>query len=408
VTRPNRFPCGCPLVVILAFCMLILSACSTFDHRSAVPEREKHDAKILGIPNARLFHDQVAEITFELEESLIREGKALGIKRGGVLPTAHFLSLSGGGDNGAFGAGLLVGWTAHGDRPQFKIVTGVSTGALIAPFAFLGPEYDGALTDVYTNIEPARIYEKRFLPAAALTDDALSDSSPLYQTISNYIDDKMLARIGTEYEKGRLLFIQTTNLDAGQPVRWNIGAIAASGHPGALDLIRHILLASAAIPAAFPPVMFDVEANGKTYQELHVDGGAVSQAFLLPPTVDLQEVRKEAGYHRKSAVAYVIRNSRLRTDYSDVDKLTLPIAGKAVSTMINYNGIGDLYRMYVVTQRDGVGFNLAYIDDAFQADHKEDFDQSYMRALYRYAYEKAARGYEWKHEPPDLAAGKKH
>jgi predicted patatin/cPLA2 family phospholipase len=408
VTRTNEFERVRLQPTALAICMSILSACSSFDHRSAVPEKEKHDATVLGIPNARLYHDQVAKITYELEESLIREGRALGVKPGGVLPTGYYLSLSGGGDNGAFGAGLLSGWTAHGDRPMFKIVTGVSTGALIAPFAFLGPDYDGALTDVYTNIEPSNIYEERFLPTAALTEDALSDSTPLYETISRYIDEKMFAKIAVEYAKGRLLFIQTTNLDAGQPVRWNIGAIAASGRPGALDLFRHILLASAAIPAAFPPVMFDVDVNGKSYQELHVDGGAVSQAFLLPPTVDLQEVRKEAGYHRKSAIAYFIRNSRLRTEYSDVDRLTLPIAGKAVSTMINYNGIGDLYRMYVVTQRDGVGFNLAYIDDAFRAEHKVDFDQTYMRALFRYAYEKAAGGYGWEHEPPGLATRKRH
>jgi hypothetical protein len=385
---------------------LLLSACSSFDHRSAVPEREKHDATVLGIPNARLFHDQTAQIALEMEEALVREGKALGVKRGGILPTAHFLSLSGGGDNGAFGAGLLAGWTVHGDRPKFKLVTGVSTGALIAPFAFLGSEYDAALTDVYTNIDPTKVYQKRFILAGALTEDALTDSKPLYETISHYVDEKMLARIAAEYAKGRLLFIQTTNLDAGQPIRWNIGAIAASGHPGALDLFRHILLASAAIPAAFPPVMFDVEANGKSYQELHVDGGAVSQAFLLPPTLNLHEVREKAGYRRKDAVAYFIRNSRLRTEYSDVEKLTLPIAGKAVSTMINYNGIGDLYRMYVVTQRAGASFNLAYVDDGFEAEHKEDFDQDYMRALYRYAYDKAANGYSWEQEPPGLAAGK--
>jgi len=229
------------------------------------------------------------------------------------LPTAYMLSLSGGGDNGAFGAGLLVGWTAHGDRPKFKLVTGVSTGALIAPLVFLGPEYDAALTDVYTNIDPSKIYEKRFV-LAALTEDALSDTTPLYETISRFIDATMIAKIAAEYEKGRLLLIQTTDLDAGRPVQWNIGAIAASGNPRALDLIRHILLASASIPAAFPPVMFDVEANGKPYQEMHVDGGAVSQAFLIPPSVNLRVARARTGYQRKGVVAYIIRNSRLTTE----------------------------------------------------------------------------------------------
>jgi predicted patatin/cPLA2 family phospholipase len=318
------------------------------------------------------------------------------------LPTAYLLSLSGGGDNGAFGAGLLAGWTAHGNRPKFKLVTGVSTGALIAPFAFLGPAYDAALTDVYTNINPSRIYEKRFI-TAALIEDALSDTTLLYQTIAHYIDEQMLARIAAEYEKGRLLIIQTTDLDAGRPVLWNIGAIAASGNPRALDLIRRILRASASIPAAFPPVMFDVEVNGKPYQEMHVDGGAVSQAFLVPPTVNIRVAQEKAGYRRSGVVAYIIRNSRLRTDWSDVERQTLSIAQKAVSTMINYNGVSDLYRMYLVTQRAGAAFNLAYIGDDFHAEHKEEFDQAYMRALYSYAYDKAAQGYPWQHAPPGFA-----
>ena len=161
------------------------------------------------------------------------------------------------------------------------------------------------------------------------------------------------------------------------------------------------------IPAAFPPVMCDVEANGKPYQEMHVDGGAVSQAFLVPPTVNIHVAQEKAGYRRNTVVAYVIRNSRLKTEWSDVERQTLSIAQKAVSTMINYNGVGDLYRMYLVTQRAGASFNLAYISDDFDAEHKEDFDQTYMRALYRYAYEKSERGYPWEHAPPGFA-GKGH
>jgi Helix-turn-helix of DDE superfamily endonuclease len=264
------------------------------------------------------------------------------------------------------------------------------------------PEYDAALTDVYTNINPSKVYEERFI-VAALTEDALSDTAPLYETISHYVDEKMLAKIAAEYNKGRLLLIQTTDLDAGQPVLWNIGAIAASGDPRALDVVRHILLASASIPAAFPPVMFDVEADGKPYQEMHVDGGAVSQAFLVPPSLNVHAARERAGYRRSASVAYIIRNSRLKTDWSDVERRTLSIAQRAVSTLINYNGVGDLYRMYLTTQRAGASFNLAYISDDFQAEHKEEFDQNYMRALYRYAYDKAATGYPWQHAPPGFA-----
>jgi predicted patatin/cPLA2 family phospholipase len=403
IGKSNSLPRGLALVGMLAISIFLLSACSTFQRHSAVPPSDRHDVTALGVPNARFFVDQPAAMSAEQERALAREAKTLGISRGGTLPAAYLLSLSGGGDNGAFGAGLLAGWTAHGDRPKFKLVTGVSTGALIAPFAFLGPEYDAALTDVYTNTDPSKIYEKRLI-IAALTEDALSDTAPLFETISRYVDANLLAKIAAEYEKGRLLLIQTTDLDAGQPVLWNIGAIAASGDPRALDVVRHVLLASASIPGAFPPVMFDVEVDGKPYQEMHVDGGAVSQAFLVPPSLNVHAARERAGYRRSASVAYIIRNSRLRTDWSDVERQTLSIAQKAVSTMINYNGVGDLYRMYLTTERARASFNLAYIGDDFQAEHKEEFDQSFMRALYRYAYDKAAKGYPWQHAPPGFAA----
>jgi predicted patatin/cPLA2 family phospholipase len=383
-----------------------LAACGSVT-RTPVPAAARDDATVLGLPNARFFVTDAAGMAAEQQRALDREAKALGVPKGGELPTAYLLSLSGGGDNGAFGAGLLTGWTRHGDRPKFKLVTGVSTGALIAPFAFLGPDYDAALVDVYTNITPAHVYEKRFLPYAALAQDALSDSAPLYQTISRHLDEAMLARIAEEYGKGRILLIQTTDLDAGRPVIWNIGAIAASGHPKSADMIRHILLASASIPAAFPPVLFDVEVGGVAYQEMHVDGGAVSQAFLVPPSLNTRATLERSGYRRKGTIAYLIRNSRLTTEYTDVEQTTLPIAEKAVSTMINYNGVGDLYRMYLITQRAGASFNLAYIDPQFQAPHPQEFDQTYMRALYRYAYDKAAGGYPWAKAPPGFApAGK--
>jgi hypothetical protein len=394
-------------VSLLTAAALLLGSCASVAPRAVVPPAERKSTSVLGLPNARFHIDEPAAMAAEQALALNREAAALGVAKGGVLPPAHLLSLSGGGDNGAFGAGLLAGWTTHGDRPKFKLVTGVSTGALIAPFAFLGPEYDAALTDVYTNINPSRVYEKRFLPFAALAQDALSDSAPLYQTISHYLDEAMLSRIAVEYGKGRLLLIQTTDLDAGRPAIWNIGAIAASGHPRAAEFIRHILLASASIPAAFPPVLFDVEANGKEYQELHVDGGAVSQAFLVPPSLNTRTALDRSGYKRKSTVAYIIRNSRLTTEWTDVEQTTLPIAEKAVSTMINYNGVGDLYRMYLVTQRAGAAFNVAYVGEDFQAPHPEEFDQTFMRALYRYGYDKALKGYPWEHAPPGFQANKR-
>ena len=174
----------------------------------------------------------------------------------------NYLAVSGGGDNGAFGAGLMNGWTETGTRPEFKMVTGVSTGALIAPFAFLGPDYDAALREVYTTMTPEKVYRARGL-SAALFDDAMADTTPLAEMIAKYADQKMFDAIAREYQKGRLLLIGTTDLDAQRPVIWNIGAIAASGHPEALELFRKILRASAAIPGAFQPVLIDVEIDGQ-------------------------------------------------------------------------------------------------------------------------------------------------
>jgi hypothetical protein len=329
--------------------------------------------------------------------------KARNITDPSRLPPSNFLAVSGGGDDGAFGAGLLLGWTETGRRPEFKLVTGISTGALIAPFAFLGPSYDGKLKQVYTETSSKDIFSSRnFL--AAFFDDALSDTTPLFNLISKYVNEEMLRDIAREYEKGRLLLIGTTYLDARRAVIWNIGAIASSGDPNAADLIRKILRASAAIPAAFPPVMIDVDVNGTPYQEMHVDGGAIAQLFLYPPEVGrrMLQARESGVAVRRERHAYIIRNARLGVDWSAVERNTLDIAGRAISTMIHVGGLNDLFRVYMITQRDGVDYNLAYIEDDFQApERKEDgFDPGYMNALFNYGLAKARQGYEWKKFPP--------
>lgn len=205
-----------------------------------------------------------------------------------------------------------------------------------------------------------------------------------------------LSAIAREYQKGRLLLIATTHLDAQQPVIWNIGAIAASGHPGAVELIRKVLRASSAIPGFFQPVLFDVEVGGKAYQELHVDGGAIQQMFLYPPGFKPDE----AGHRERKA--YLIMNAREDPEWSDVDRQTLSIAGRAISTMIHYSGANDLLRVFYTLRDDGIDYNLAYIGADFTAPEDGEFDTAYMNALYDYAYQLAANGYPWKKAPPFL------
>jgi hypothetical protein len=375
----------------------VLAGRSSLKRLPPVPRADKFKAQPLGIANARFFPSvDVEDIVAEGLRSVERQRQVLGLTPASQLPTACFLAISGGGDKGAFGAGLLVGWAEAGNRPEFQVVTGISTGALLAPFALLGPDYDGPLRDVYTTITADDVFSDRGLFGAIL-HDAMRDTTPLWMLISKYFDEALMAGIAREYRKGRLLLIGTTDLDCQLPVLWNVGAVAASGHPGALDLIRKILRASSAMPAIFQPVLIDVEVDGKAYQELHVDGGAVLQLFLYPPKIEL-------GRHgKRERKAYLIRNARLDAEWADVERRTLSIAGRAIQTMIHYNGMNDVLRTYFITQRDGVDYNLAYIGHDFSAPRVGDFDRAYMNALFDYAYQRARRGYDWKKVPPLLA-----
>lgn len=368
----------------------------------AVPAGMTARAEIPGIPGSRYWvAEDIAPFVKDVVAARERE-KELLAQSGSTaeLPPADLLAVSGGGDRGAFGAGLLCGWSDSGTRPQFKAVTGVSTGALTAPFAFLGPDYDFVLRTVYTAVRPQDIlFNRNFL--AAITDDGMADNYPLWTLISKYVDAAFLNKVAAEYRKGRLLLIGTTDLDAREPVIWNMGAIAASGDPKSLALFRSILLASAAIPGAFPPTMIPVEVDGKPYEEMHVDGGASAQVFLYPPS--LRRVAQSMGHEMtRTGRVYVIRNSQFGSDWAPVDRRTMNIAGRAISSLIHTQGIGDLYRIYLQTQRDGFEFNLAYIDDSFRAEHKEDFDPPFMKALFDYGYQLAKNGYPWKHAPPGM------
>jgi hypothetical protein len=391
-----------PLFHIAIFAALFLQACTGPSRLESEPLTLASKAVAINTAQARYYPDeQVTEMFDEGIRALEREMEALGVADPSELPVANFLAISGGGDQGAFGAGLLVGWTQSGMRPKFKLVTGVSTGALTAPFAFLGPAYDEQLRQVFTSISAKDIYDERSL-IAVLFDDAVLDTAPLFALISRFVNDELLVAIAREYEKGRLLFIGTTNLDAKRPVLWNIGAIAASGQTGALELVRKILLASAAIPGAFPPVMFDVEVDGKKYQEMHVDGGAIAQLFLYPPEVG-QRIREENV--KRERRAFLIRNGRLGIDWSIVKPRTLDIAGEAISTMIYMSGVNDLFRVYFTTQLDDVDYNLAFIEDDFEAPPGAgDFDPTYMNALFEFGYEKGRNGYSWKKTPPYFQA----
>lgn len=388
------------MILLLAGALLLAQGCATPKRQAAVPEALQDRAEIPGLTGVRYIvgKDQ-DELAREGLESVRREQTYLKARGDmGPLPPVNFLAVSGGGDNGAFGAGLLNGWTAAGTRPQFKLVTGISTGAIIAPFAFLGPKYDFKLKEFYTTTSTEDVMDHRWI-LSAVTNDALSDNRPLWKQLEKHVTQDLLDKIAAEYEKGRLLLVATVNLDARQGVIWNMTRIAASGHPRALELFRTIIIASAAIPGAFPPVMIDVEAGGQKYQEMHVDGGTMAQVFVYPPSLNLQEVSQRQGITRERTL-YIIRNSRLDSEWANVERKTLSISARAINSLIQTQGIGDLFRIYLIAQRDKVDYNLAYIPASFNVTKKEEFDPEYMGQLFDLGYEMAAKGSPWQKLPP--------
>ncbi|MEZ0305804.1 MAG: patatin-like phospholipase family protein [Hyphomicrobiaceae bacterium] len=377
-------------LLLVAGLLSPLNGCAGPQRFNAVPSALAGETRFLQVANARFDADDGSALEAELRKAL---------KLGAASPL-DLLALSGGKEDGAFGAGLLVGWTLRGGRPAFRIVTGTSTGALAAPFAFLGSGFDWALESMYTKTQPDDVIARRFI-MAAVNSDAMMDSAPLQRMIATYLDGRILELIAAEYEKGRLLLIATTNLDTGKLVIWNIGAIAASAHPRRLELVRKIVLASAALPGMFPPVMLDVLVDESRHQEMHVDGGTVSQIFLYPPSLSLKKLLQPRD--RVRATAYIVRNGRISPTPENVERKTLAIAGRAIETMITSNGAGDLYRIYTTTQRDNVGFNLALIERDFQVPYTGVFDTHYMRSLFAYGREKGLNGYNWLKAPPGLA-----
>ena len=287
---------------------------------AAAPQREHPlpaalaaNASIPGIPGARYWGD---ERPAGLTAWLTLPENELRARYGGIMNRRHnYLITSGGGGDGAFGAGLLAGWTEAGMRPEFQIVTGISTGALMAPFAFLGPDYDPVLREIYNGFSTKDLVTLRG-PLQIARGDAVMSTAPLRRKIAQYIDDDVIARIAAEGRRGRSLLVGTTNLDAGRPVIWDITRIAASGSTRAASLIHDVILASASIPGVFPPVRIEVEANARRFDEMHVDGGVTAQLFFSPASADWRHIARRLGVQGEPRL-YVIRNAKLRADWRE-------------------------------------------------------------------------------------------
>lgn len=379
----------------------LLAACAT-TARNPVPDALTAQAEAVGMEQVRFWGDEVPpNINQTIKEKFAQmRASRPALFRGNKRPVISFLTISGGGSDGAYGAGLLVGWTASGKRPQFELVTGISTGALIAPFAYLGPDHDPILREIYTQYSTKDLLKKHAV-RGLIGGTALTTNKPLAALIAKYVDQAFLAKIAAAHQTGRRLLIGTTNLDAQRPVIWDMGKIASSNSPEALHLFRQILLASAAIPGVFPPVFIKVRADGKTYDEMHVDGGTTQQVFLLPNALMTSKFPKPTARFRPRRYAYIIRNGRVGPERKVVKAGTLSIASRSVATLIKYQGIGDLYRMYDFTRKNGIGFRLAYIPSDFSDSSTEPFDQAYMTKLFKLGFELGKKGYKWRTSPPN-------
>jgi len=410
----RRLVCLIGMLICAAF---VLSSCTTIP-QNAVPNAQlASSVRVFGPTNelaegegafrptsrVRWWGDEVPSHLNEITKEKYEQMKSARPRsvRPGARPTFNFLAISGGGADGAFGAGLLNGWSASGKRPEFEIVTGISTGALSAPFAFLGPKYDPQLKEMYTAYTTRDMLRKQPIKGI-LGGDGLASSAPLARLIAKYADQAFLEAVAKEHRKGRRLLVGTTNIDAQRPVVWDMGAIAASGQPSSLDLFRKVLLASASIPGAFPSVKIKVYAEGQVLQEQHVDGGTTKQVFLFPGQLELRNsVDRKLGINPRRRL-YIIRNGRVKPEYKIIESSTLSLAKRSISTLIKYQGIGDLYQLYVLTRRNGIPYRLAVIPGDFKDTSKEVFDRTYMNALYDLAFGLGKKGYRWTKVPPGM------
>lgn len=386
--RILRRICALALVAALAACTSLSGGLGS---RVPVPEDLVLDAGIPssgGVAPVRYWGDDFSAIDSAYGNAGLGGAELAALASD---PRLDFLSISGGGYNGAFGTGFLLGWSARGDRPQFDIVSGISVGALLAPFAFLGPNYDQQMLAAFDSLVLSNARGAGFL-GALFGAPGVESNEPIRRALAAVITDRTVAAIAREHEKGRRLLIGTTNLDAERPVVWDIGAIATSTIADKRGLIRKVLLASAAVPGVYPAVLIEVEANGCIYSELHVDGGVTQQVVLIPDDINLQHYDR-AGSRRERNL-YIIYNNKLTPDYEPVMPDALGVLRRSVPTFIKYLGRGDIARMRAAAARNGAQYKLTAIPPVFEVKDTFEPDAEYMTTLIRIGFEMGKDG-DW-------------
>jgi Patatin-like phospholipase len=344
--------------------------------RTAFSVEDADAAVVPGVADARVWGDSEADFARLLPQA-----------------SGPWLAISGGGSDGAYGGGVLAGWTQSGTRPEFAVVTGVSIGALIAPFAFLGSRYDDEIRKSFTTMTAADIFEDR------ATHDSLFDHWPLKRQVEQRVTAKLLTEIAAEHARGRRLFVATTNLDAGRRMVWNMGAIAARGDEKALKLFRDVLLASCSIPGFFSPVGIEVEANGKRFQEIHGDGTLTAPFFVVPESM----LSASAGSRPPLNQIYVIVNSKLGPEFKMPDRNIPGVLGRSIGVALTSALRAEIALLYVGAQRQGIGLRIAHVDPVFNHPSRGPFDGKYMQALYEFGLAVGRKGTAFADTLPDVS-----
>ena len=357
---------------------LTLAACAgTMLPRKPLPAPLMAEASIAADRTIRHWGD---DPEFIATHSNIKAG------RDGVV---DYLTLSGGGINGAYGAGYLVGWSEKGDRPEFEVVTGISVGAMMAPLAFLGPRYDARLQTAFSNLTEQADIRLDFV-SALFGAPSVMDNKVILAAIRELVDEQVLHEVGVAHRQGRRLYVGTTNMDAQRPVIWDIGAIAISNIPDKLALVHDIILASTAVPGIFPPVLLDVQAQGQRFDELHVDGGVTQQVLLIP-----------GGYKSQRATQklYVIFNGVVDPTPASVTRLaSLDLLGRAVPTMLKYLGRANLEQLANTARLNNIAFRLTAIPGAFPESQSILGDRAWLAQLFEFGRATGRAGV-WQHTP---------
>ena len=378
----------------LAVLGVAIAGCSTTTPRIPYTQAEAEAADVPGMPSDVRFYADAPSFVFErFRQGVVAQAQAR-------HEPVTFLALSSGGADGAFGAGFIRGLSESHQRPDFTMVSGISTGALMAPFVFLGPQYDETLQKLYTDGYASALVKNVNL-LNAVVGNAFVDSDKLGRFIAQYIDQSVLDAVAAEHRKGRRLIVVSTNLDQQRSVIWNMGAIADSHSPNALKLFRQVLAASASIPALFPPRLIDVESGGHAFQEMHVDGVALRQLYVAPDEV-IYGGRSGAPNPIKDL--YILVNNKIDPTFKVVDDATVSVAARGLSTILKREGRNNVLSSYTYAQARGIGYHVAFIDadvpEPPSADAADQFSTEYMTTLFARGEARGRQPSPWLTHPP--------